>query len=966
MTKGKVRPGAVAAHSSGEASPGTGGNGLREGATSAGSQRVRHEPSAVWDGTERRHGDRRHEARQGVHFETLIAELSSRFVNLPPDEVDREIEGGQQRICDALGLEIATLWQLVEDPPGALRLTHLYRPLGGPPLPDQMTAGEYFPWIQEQVVAGKTVAISSPDELPPAAARDRETLRHYGVKASVNFPLSAGGVGVIGVQSFNTVREERTWPDPIVSRLRLIAHIFANALVRKRTDQALRESEARLRLATESAEVGLWMMDITTRRFWVSDVARELFGYAPDTEVTLARVLESVHPEDRNRVSEAVGSALETERTTNVEYRIVRPDGSVRWLITRGRAHGGSSGQPARLLGTSADITARKSEEARRREHEHKLAAAIDVAGLGFYELRGGADLAYLDERTRFILGVPEAQADRGRAFWIERLHPDDRERVLGLSRQLLGGELNSVSVTYRYLHPERGTVWLHHVSHVLERDTRRAASLVVGVLRDVTEQRRSEEAAAKAQAQILAVMNSTKDLIWSVDPERHGLLTWNKGLKDHFLRSDIEVALGKTPEELLPPDFAVRWHEMYARALQEGFFTTEYTVVTGRTILLLSIQPMKRDGEVFAISVFGKDITELKHSEEALRQSFEEVKRLKSRLEMENKYLLEEHRLKFGRGLIVGESTAIGKVLAEVEQVAGARTTVLIEGETGVGKELVARRIHELSPRAERPLVKVNCAALPSTLVESELFGREKGAYTGSVSRELGRFELANGSTIFLDEVSELPLELQGKLLHGLEHGPFERLGSPRTLHTDARVIAATNRRLEEEVKAGRFRQDLYYRISAFPIRVPPLRERREDIPLIAWAIVEELAAAMNREVESIPRRVMEALKAYSWPGNVRELRNVIERAMILSSGPTLFIELPGGVGVAEAAEEADGASLDEAQRRHIQKVLKSVRGRISGPGGAAELLGLRPSTLRSRMIRLGMDPHRGNSSDV
>jgi transcriptional regulator with GAF, ATPase, and Fis domain len=331
------------------------------------------------------------------------------------------------------------------------------------------------------------------------------------------------------------------------------------------------------------------------------------------------------------------------------------------------------------------------------------------------------------------------------------------------------------------------------------------------------------------------------------------------------------------------------------------------------------------------AVRLFGviRDITELKRSEDALRRSLAEVTELKSRLEAENLYLASEHRSRFGQGQITGESRAIGDVLAAVEQVAPQRTTVLVTGETGVGKELVARRIHELSPRARRPMVKVNCSALPSTLVESELFGREKGAYTGSVSRALGRFEVADGSTIFLDEVAELPIELQAKLLRVLEEGEFERVGSSHTLRTDARVIAATNRDLEAEVAAGRFRRDLYYRLSAFPIRVPPLRERREDIPLLIWAIIEAFSASMHREVTSIPRRTVEMLKMHDWPGNVRELRNVIERAMIRSAGPTLEVEVPGS----PQPREEPATSLDEAQRRHIAAVLEAARGRVSGP---------------------------------
>jgi formate hydrogenlyase transcriptional activator len=298
-------------------------------------------------------------------------------------------------------------------------------------------------------------------------------------------------------------------------------------------------------------------------------------------------------------------------------------------------------------------------------------------------------------------------------------------------------------------------------------------------------------------------------------------------------------------------------------------------------------------------------------------------------------------------------------EVLGLVEQVAPAGTTVLIEGETGTGKELIAQRIHELSPRQNRPMVKVNCAALPSTLVESELFGREKGAYTGVVSREPGRFEVADCSTIFLDEIAELPLELQVKLLRVLEEGQFERVGSSRTMTTDVRVIAATNRDLRAEVEAGRFRHDLFFRLAVFPIRVPPLRERRGDVPLLVWTVVQELSVGMNKAVETIRRPDMERLRRYNWPGNVRELRNVVERAMILCTGPILRIRPPAG-SPSEDSEDRAVLSMDEVQRRHILKALEAAGGQIRGSGGAAELLGLKPTTLRSRMQRLGLDPRR------
>ncbi len=336
-------------------------------------------------------------------------------------------------------------------------------------------------------------------------------------------------------------------------------------------------------------------------------------------------------------------------------------------------------------------------------------------------------------------------------------------------------------------------------------------------------------------------------------------------------------------------------------------------------------------------------DVTERKGAEEELQRTLAEVQSLKRRLELENEYLQREHRLRHGSGRVVGESPAIMEVLGLVERVAPTDTTVLVEGETGTGKELIAQRIHELSGRSDRPLVTVNCAALPSTLVESELFGREKGAYTGAVSREPGRFEVADGATLLLDEIAELPFELQSKLLRVLEEGQFERVGSSRTLKTDVRVIAATNRDLESEVDAGRFRRDLFFRLAVFPIRVPPLRERRDDVPLLVWSIVHELSKGMNKAVETIRRQDMERLQRYDWPGNVRELRNVVERALILCTGPTLQIAPPHSPSTSKDRV----MSLDEAQRRHIVKVLEAAGGRIRGAGGAAELLGMKPTTL-------------------
>ena len=300
----------------------------------------------------------------------------------------------------------------------------------------------------------------------------------------------------------------------------------------------------------------------------------------------------------------------------------------------------------------------------------------------------------------------------------------------------------------------------------------------------------------------------------------------------------------------------------------------------------------------------------------------------------------------------IVGESAAFRRVLDQVKQVAATDSTVLLLGETGTGKEVIAGFLHALSGRRERVMVRVNCAAFPPTLLESELFGREKGAYTGAVDRQVGRFELAHHSTIFLDEIGDLPADAQVRLLRVLEERQFERLGSPRAIRVDTRVIAATHRNLEQGIAAGTFREDLFYRLDVFPIQVPPLRDRVDDIPFLVWRFVEEFSNRLGRHVEVIPDETMAALQRYSWPGNIRELRNVVERAMIVATGPRLTISLPA----APAVIRQRASTLADVTREHIRAVLDSAGWRIRGPGGAAERLGIKPTTLETRMARLGL----------
>ncbi len=639
-----------------------------------------------------------------LRFESLLAEVSVRFVNLPAEQVDGEIEDAQRRICDCLGLDLSALWEWASvERPDLMTLTHLYRPLGGPPVPEPMDAQTYFPWSLEQARSGKVIAIPSTENVPAEAARDQEFWRHFGIKTTLTIPLSTGGRPIIGVVSFNTMLSERDWPEAIVKQLQMVAQIFANALERKRADQKLRESETRLRLATNAAGAGLWILEIDTGNVWASAKTRELFHFAPDEELAYKSFLKVIFPEDRDQVNQAVQRAIQSGEDLGSEFRIVLPGGGIRWIAARGQRNLRSTGEPDRLMGVSFDLTARKQME-------------------------------------------------------------------------------------------------------------------------------------------------------------------------------------------------------------------------------------------------------------DQLESRIVEIEELRKKLEMENIYLRQEKSLHFEYENIIGKSKALKSVLSQVEQVASTDSTVLLTGETGTGKELIAQAIHDLSNRKDRVLVKVDCACLPAALVESELFGREKGAYTGAMTKQVGRFDIADGSTIFLDEIGELSLELQSKLLKVLQKGEFARLGSPKTIRVNLRVIAATNRNLEEALRKGSFREDLYYRLNVFPIAIPPLRERSDDIPLLVRSFVNEFSGKMGKKIKNVPRHVMEALQHYSWPGNVRELRNVIEQAVIISDGDTLRVNLP----LERTGPISQTLTLEETERQHIMGVLALTGWRIKGKRGAAELLGLNPSTLYSTMSRLGISTRR------
>jgi len=371
-----------------------------------------------------------------------------------------------------------------------------------------------------------------------------------------------------------------------------------------------------------------------------------------------------------------------------------------------------------------------------------------------------------------------------------------------------------------------------------------------------------------------------------------------------------------------------------------------------------LELTVHERTGELTRANVqLLQEIEERKGAEESLQGAFAEIKELKERLQAENVYLQQDVAREYNFGEIIGQSSAISQVFARIEQVAPQDATVLLLGETGTGKGVVARAIHARSVRKDRTMVTVNCTAMPANLIESELFGREKGAFTGADARQMGRFELADGGTIFLDEIGEMPLELQSKLLRVIQDGEFERLGSPRTIKVNVRIIAASNRNLEEEIKNGRFREDLFYRLNVFPITIPPLRQRKDDIPLLVNHFVAKFNKKTGRKIETVSQEILNTLQEYHWPGNVRELESVVERAIITSQGKALQV-LDRFDAIRKSGDESgeEVKALVELEQDHILQVLRKTGWRIEGPTGAATLLGLNPSTLRARMRKYGI----------
>lgn len=639
---------------------------------------------------------------KGTDFEQFLLELSTYFINLPPKELDKSIEDAQVWICKSLKIDFSALWQFSDKNRNFLTITHMHSPPNGPNSVEGIDASKTFPWILEKMLLGETLAFSNRD-LPQEACIDIENRLNFNIYSSVDIPLIVGDKPPIGILTFDSVGKERRWKEDEVRRLKLVAEIFSHALIRKEYELNLIESNTKLSLAAESAEIGMWEMDYQTGDVWLTEKNCQLFGFETCESIVVEDFENAVHPVDWTRIAKSIELSFSENRTFKEEYKLVHTSSAPKWVSSLGKPYFDSDGSPSKLIGISIDISERKKME-------------------------------------------------------------------LTIQNQL------------------------------------------------------------------------------------------------------AELAL------------------------------------------------------------------------------------LKEQIEQENIYLREDLEFEQGFADIIGKSEPLKLVLNAAKQVADTPATVLLLGETGTGKGLIANLIHKLSDRCNKTFVIVNCATLPPNLIESELFGRTKGAFTGADAKQMGRFEIANNGTLFLDEIGELQLDMQAKLLRVLQDGEFERLGNSKTIKVDTRIIAATGRDLRKEVDQGRFREDLYYRLNVFPITIPPLRDRKDDVELLAKYFIKKYSRKMRKEIDTISRQTLTHLENYSWPGNVRELEHLIERSVILTMGKSLSVNADSLKIDQPSTGNNQQKDLASIERDHISDILKQTNWKIEGRDGAAIILDIHPSTLRCRLKKLGL----------
>jgi PAS domain S-box-containing protein len=725
--------------------------------------------------------------------------------------------------------------------------------------------------------------------------------------------------------------------------------------LRHATDE-LRRSEFYLAEAQRLTHVGSWSITADGQRDYWSAEHFKILGRDPAQGVApIPEFLNNiVHPDDRERIKRKIERMVANGEGCDEKFRILHPQRGIRIVRSVGIPVF-EDGVLKRFAGTIMDITEEETLAQELKRSQGYLTEAERLSHTGsFGWVVSTGELFWSDETFRIF--EFDAAVKPTVELVLERVHPEDKAFVRQvIDRATQDG--NDFDAEYRLLLPDERIKYVHIIAHSRRHDS--ASPEFIGAVRDVTAAKIAQQKLKQDEAELRQMIDFVPEHVLVMDADGIRLYE-NQAVREYF-GTNLENIQAKEfyrkfvhPEDVASGALEEREHAVLQGEPWEGEIRLRRKDGEYRWFLIRSNPLRDPEGKVIRRYATATDIEDRKRAEERVQKE-----NVALRDEIDKASMFEE---------IVGSSTALKEVLSRVSQVAPTDATVLLTGETGTGKELIARAIHNRSQRSAKAFVTVNCAAIPQTLIGSELFGHEKGAFTGALQRRMGRFELAEGGTIFLDEIGELPAEMQSALLRVLQEKEFERVGGTQTIRADVRVIAATNRDLKAAMTNGTFRSDLYYRLAVFPIEIRPLRERKEDIRLLVEYFIDRYASKMGKRIRSINRKSLELLQSYLWPGNIRELQNVIERAVIVSENEVLAIDeswLPRESARAEAETGRLSRITPEEEKTIIEGVLAETRGRVSGSSGAARKLGIPPTTLESRIRTLKINKHRFKSSD-
>jgi PAS domain S-box-containing protein len=738
---------------------------------------------------------------------------------------------------------------------------------------------------------------------------------------------------------------------------------------RQRVEQALRASEQSFRLIFDTLPGLIAVQTAAGELELVNGKLLEYFGQTLE-ELKAWTTNDTVHPDDLPRVLAARKRSVETGQPYDDEHRIRHADGGYRWFHVRGLPLRDAEGRIVRWYELFTDVDDRKKAEEKLRRSEAYLAEAQRLSHTGSFGWQVSSGEIYFSEETCRIFEFEMAtHITLERSF--ERIHPQDRQ----LTRQLIDSAVlkkKNFDFEHRLLMPGGSIKYVRVVGHPREESDNLE---FVGAVTDITERMRAESLLGESEQSFRAIFDEAGTGIAVVDLASGGPIENNRALQKMLGCTWHDLSNLRTYDELTCEEDREADSLLYrdlCNGNRETLRAEKHLILRdGRSVWANVIFTLLRDpkGRPKRVIAIHEDITERKRAESDLRNAVEEIKALRDQLYKENIALRDEVDKASMFEEIVGDSATLHSLLARVTRVAPADSTVLLTGETGTGKELIARAIHKRSLRSSRAFVTVNCAATPTSLIASELFGHEKGAFTGALQRRLGRFELAEGGTIFLDEVGELPMETQITLLRVLQEREFERVGGNQSIRANVRVIAATNRDLQTAIASGAFRSDLFYRLNVIPLKIPPLRERKDDIPLLVEYFINRYSRKAGKKIRTIEKKTLDLLQSYSWPGNIRELQNVIERSVVVCDTETFSVDQGWFSHAASSLpERVPGKSIGRRsaaqERQIIEAALAEARGRISGPLGAAAQLGMPASTLESKIRALKIDKYRFKSS--